>query len=99
YFRHEHGPFAVVLVGAMLVSGIEPVWGGVQVPPYASTITQRDWRGHGIRLARGAELGRFTMGSTVIVLLPRAVGRFDTELGAGQSVRVGQRVGLLGCGK
>jgi phosphatidylserine decarboxylase len=99
HFRNERGPFAVVLVGAMLVSGIETVWGGVEVPPYASTITRRDWRGRGIRLARGAELGRFNMGSTVIVLLPRALGRFDTELGAGQSVRIGQRVGLLGYDK
>ncbi|GAA0720869.1 archaetidylserine decarboxylase [Dokdonella soli] len=95
HFRGEHGPFAVVLVGAMLVSGIETVWGGVEVPPYASTITRRDWRGRGIRLARGAELGRFNMGSTAIVLLPLQAGRFDPHLRAEQPVRVGERVGSL----
>lgn len=93
HFRGERGPFAVVLVGAMLVSGIETVWGGVEVPPYASRITRRDWRGRGIALARGAELGRFNMGSTAIVLLPAAVGRFDAGLRPQQSVRVGMAVG------
>ena len=92
HFEGEHGPFAVVLVGAMLVSGIETVWGGVEVPPYASTITRRDLRGRGISLARGAELGRFNMGSTAIVLLP-AGGRFDSALRPEQPVRMGQAVG------
>lgn len=93
HFRGERGPFVVVLVGAMLVSGIETVWGGVEVPPYASRITRRDWRGRGIALARGAELGRFNMGSTAIVLLPPSVGRFDAGLQPQQSVRVGMAVG------
>ena len=96
HFRGEHGPFVVALVGAMLVSGIETVWGGVEVPPYASRITRRDWRGRGIRLARGAEMGRFNMGSTAIVLLPAAVGRFDPALQPEQPVRVGQRIGAEG---
>lgn len=93
-FEGEHGPFAVVLVGAMLVSGIETVWGGVEVPPYASTITRRDWRGRGVRLERGAELGRFNMGSTAIVLLPSG-GRFDPSLAPESPVRMGQAVGLV----
>ncbi len=93
HFRNEHGPFVVVLVGAMLVSGIETVWGGVEVPPYASKITRRDYRGSGIRLDRGAELGRFNMGSTVIVLLPAGIGRFDSTLQPEQAVRVGELVG------
>lgn len=91
-FEGEHGPFAVVLVGAMLVSGIETVWGGVEVPPYASAITRRDWRARGVRLERGAELGRFNMGSTAIVLLP-AGGRFDPALAPESPVRMGQAVG------
>lgn len=95
HFQGEHGPFAVVLVGALLVSGIETVWGGVEVPPYASVVTRRDWRGRGIALARGAELGRFNMGSTAIVLLPATLGRFDPGLGAEQPVRVGERLGHL----
>ena len=98
HFHGEHGPFVVTLVGAMLVSGIETVWGGVEVPPYASSITRRDWRGRGIALARGAEMGRFNMGSTAIVLLPAGVGRFDPALAPEQAVRVGQRLGSLRAG-
>jgi phosphatidylserine decarboxylase len=98
HFRNEHGPFAVVLVGAMLVSGIETVWGGVEVPPYASRITRRNWRGRGIRLPRGAEMGRFNMGSTAIVLLPADLGRFDATLTPEQAVRVGGLVGRLELG-
>jgi len=95
HFRGERGPFAVVLVGAMLVSGIETVWGDVEVPPYASRITRRDWRGQGIHLARGAEMGRFNMGSTAIVLLPAGVAMLDPALAAESPVRVGQAIGRL----
>jgi phosphatidylserine decarboxylase len=98
HFRNERGPFVVVLVGAMLVSGIETVWGGVEVPPYASRITRHDWRGRGIRLARGTEMGRFNMGSTAIVLLPAGLGRFDLDLAPEQPVRVGGLVGHLALG-
>ena len=92
-FEGERGPFTVVLVGAMLVSGITTVWGGTEVPPYASGITRRDWRGRGVRLARFAEMARFEMGSTVIVLVP--AGRFAPGLGADTPVRVGQNLGHL----
>jgi phosphatidylserine decarboxylase len=95
HFRGEHGPFAVVLVGAMLVSGIETVGGGVEVPPYASRIIRRDWRGRGIRLARGAEMGRFNMGSTAIMLLPAGLAKLDPALDAESPVRVGQAIGRL----
>lgn len=98
HFRTAQGPFVVVLVGALLVSGIETVWRGVEVPPYASRITRRDWRGRGIHLARGAEMGRFNMGSTAIVLLPATLGRFDAGLAPEESVRVGGLVGHLNLG-
>ena len=93
HFRGEDGPFAVVLVGAMLVSGIETVWRGVEVPPYASRPVRRDWRGKGIRLARGAEMGRFNMGSTAILLLPAGPACLDDALAAEQAVRMGQAIG------
>ena len=95
HFQSAHGPFVVVLVGAMLVSGIETVWSGVEVPPYASKTIRRDYRETKIALARGAEMGRFNMGSTVIVLLPEALGRFDADLATEQVVQLGQRVGHL----
>lgn len=93
HFRSEHGPFAVVLVGAILVSSISTVWNGAEAPPYANRVIRRDWRGRGIHLARGAELGRFEMGSTVIFLIP--CGTFDPVLGNETPVTVGQRLGHL----
>lgn len=93
HFQGEQGRFVVALVGAMLVSGVETVWGGVEIPPYASRIQRRDWRGKGVRLARGAEMGRFNMGSTVILLLPAAVGGVDMGLQPEQPVRMGRRLG------
>ena len=98
HFQNERGPFVVVLIGAMLVSGIETVWRGVEVPPHASQTTRRDYHGRGIRLARGAELGRFNMGSTAIVLLPVELGRFEPTLRSEQAVRVGEMVGRMNIG-
>jgi phosphatidylserine decarboxylase len=95
HFENALGPFAVVMVGAMLVSGVATVWDGVAIPPYANAITRRNWRGRGIWLKRGAELGRFEMGSTVIVLVPAKLGRFSAALAAEQTVRVGQKLGTM----
>jgi len=95
HFESALGPFAVVLVGAMLVSGVATVWDGVAIPPYAEAIVRRQYRGRGVWLKRGAELGRFEMGSTVIVLLPARLGRLSAGLGPEQPVRMGQKVGLL----
>jgi phosphatidylserine decarboxylase len=95
HFDGEAGPFALVMVGAMLVSGVETVWGGVEIPPYASTIERKSWRDRKVRLARGAELGRFNMGSTVILLLPPETVEFDTSLSAQMPVQMGQAIGRL----
>jgi phosphatidylserine decarboxylase len=94
HFEGAQGPFVVALVGAMLVSGITTVWSGPEVPPYARAMTRRDWRGRGIRLARFAEMARFEMGSTVIVLLPLP-GRLDRTFASASRVQVGQRLGHL----
>jgi len=95
HFESALGPFAVVLVGAMLVSGVSTVWDGVAIPPYASSILRRDYRSRGIWLKRGAELGRFEMGSTVIVLLPAKLGRISPQLQPEQFVKMGQKIGTM----
>jgi phosphatidylserine decarboxylase len=94
HFRGTHGPFVVAMVGAMLVSGVETVWSGEEIPPYTRAIRRRDWRGHSIHLQRHAEMARFNMGSTVIVLMP-AGSRFEDSLQAGQAVRLGMRLGRV----
>lgn len=93
HFEGTRGPFVVAMVGAILVSGITTVWGGPVVPPYAREIVRRDWRGWAVRLPRGAEMARFEMGSTVIVLVP--AGSADPRCGAETAVTVGQCLGYL----
>jgi phosphatidylserine decarboxylase len=94
HFDCDFGPMAVVMVGAMLVSGVETVWGGEEIPPFGNAIRLRDWRGKGIRLERFAEMARFNYGSTVIVLLPEGVVELEA-LPSQQAVRVGQRLGTV----
>jgi phosphatidylserine decarboxylase len=96
HFDGEHGAFSVILVGAMLVSGIETVWGGVEVPPYARSVTRKSFADRVVRLARFDELGRFNMGSTVIVLLPPGDTELDPTLLAESPVNVGQAIGRIG---
>lgn len=81
------------MVGALLVSSVSTVWSGLEIPPYAHSPHSTDLRQRAIRLARGEELGRFNMGSTVIVLLPAKGNTLDSDLEAEQAVRVGQPVG------
>ncbi len=95
HFEGPCGPFAVVMVGALLVSGVETVWGGMQIPPYARRIVRRDWRDRGMRLSRGTEMARFHMGSTVIVLLPTGAARLAGHLVPRHQVRVGEDIGRL----
>lgn len=87
-FDTEFGPMAVVMVGALLVSGVSTVFGGDEIPPYADRVRVRDYRGKGIRLDRLAEMGRFNYGSTVIVVLPKPFQMRVTEVD--RPVRLGQ---------
>ncbi len=92
HFDGEHGPFVVVMVGAILVSSVATVWDGLVIPPYASSIRHKSFEGQNITLERFAEMARFNMGSTVIVLLPESTTILDA-LEPQQVVRVGQRIG------
>ncbi|MEI2454971.1 MULTISPECIES: archaetidylserine decarboxylase [Lysobacter] len=90
HFDTDFGPMVQVMVGALLVSGVETVWGGVEIPHYADRVTRKDYRGRGITLKRFAEMARFNYGSTVIVLLPPGVAELDPGLSAETPVRLGQ---------
>ncbi len=90
HFDTDFGPMVQVMVGALLVSGVETVWSGEEIPAYGDRITRKDWRGKGITLERFAEMARFNYGSTVIVLLPPDVATLAPELNAESPVRLGQ---------
>jgi phosphatidylserine decarboxylase len=90
HFDTDFGPMCLVMVGALLVSGVETVWSGVEIPAYGDRIARRDWRGKGIALERFGEMARFNYGSTVIVLLPKGVAALHSELRPEGPVRLGQ---------
>ena len=95
HFDTDFGPMVSVMVGALLVSGVETVWSGEEIPAYGTAITRKDYRGKGITLERFAEMARFNYGSTVIVLLPPGVATLSPELRAESPVRLGQRLATL----
>ena len=94
HFDTDFGPMVSVMVGALLVSGVETVWSGVEIPAYGDRITRKDYRGKGIVLERFAEMARFNYGSTVIVLLPKGVAALDPALKGESPVRLGERLAM-----
>jgi phosphatidylserine decarboxylase len=104
-FEGEHGPFVVVLVGALFVGSISTVWHG-EVTPWRTVAATAAGPVRGVhRLEpagsaalwqpRGAELGLFNMGSTVLLLLPPMLARWQAGLQPGAALAVGQPLGRL----
>ncbi len=94
-FDTEFGPMAVVLVGAMIVAAIETVWSG-QVAPPARKLKVTEYPAEPtapIQLNKGDEMGRFKLGSTVVLVFPENTVDFTEELMAGSGVRMGQNFG------
>ena len=89
-FDTPHGPFINVLVGATIVGSIATIWHGVVNPPRTRSI--REWRydDEDIRLAQGAEMGRFLLGSTVVMLFPKNVVTFMGDWAPTRPVRLGE---------
>lgn len=95
HFDTDFGPMAVVMVGAMLVSGVETVWSGEEIPAYGDTTTVKDFRSDDITVERFDEMARFNYGSTVIVLLPAGVAELAGNLGPEAPVKLGQLLATL----
>lgn len=99
-FDTDVGPMAMVLVGALFVGSIETVWAGEITPPHRGKVqswTHLDAEGKSqLSLARGEEMGRFNMGSTVILLFGPDAVQWSQDLEPHMPVRLGQKLGLLG---
>jgi len=95
-FDTPAGKMALVLVGAMIVAGIETVWAGQVCPAPRRELKQVDYSQSNppLQLAKGAEMGRFKLGSTAIVLFEPGAVVMEKSLVAGSPTRMGQ---LLGC--
>lgn len=94
FFDGDHGPFALVLVGAINVAAIETVWAGLVTPPTGHDISRIDYA-DGPRLERGAEAGRFNMGSTVIVITASTL-RWASHVAPSARTRMGRALAQFG---
>ena len=89
-FETDYGPMAMVLVGAINVAAIETVWAGLITPPKGETITSKNFREQNISLKKGEEMGRFNMGSTVILVFAEGAPEFSKRLTVDQSLIMGE---------
>lgn len=94
-FHTEVGMMAVILVGAMVVGGIQTVWHGVVTPPHRRSMQSWDYGRKGIRLRQGDELGAFRLGSSVIVIFGKDAVRLFPKLRNGQEVKMGENIGEI----
>ena len=101
-FNTAVGPMAVILVGAMIVAGIDTVWAGEVCPiPGKREIQITDYSNQvpAVQLPLGGELGRFRLGSTAIVLFQHGTMKFESSLEATSSVAMGQLLGQVACAR
>jgi len=89
-FDTEYGPFVNVLVGATIVGSMATVWHGVVNPPRTASIREWNYDDQDIRLAKGEEMGRFLLGSTVVMLFPRNIVAFHPDWAPAKPVRLGE---------
>ena len=92
-FDTARGPFVLVLVGATIVGSMATVWHGVVTPPRPGEIKRWDYTNQPVELAKGAEMGRFLLGSTVVLLWPKSTLKFNPDWAPGGAVRMGQMMG------
>jgi len=85
----ETGPLCLVMVGALFVGSMETVWAGKVTPPYRPTLHHEDYRDRPHAFSKGEEIGRFNMGSTVILLTPPGSHDALADLNAPTPIKMG----------
>ena len=92
HFSTAWGPMALVMVGAIFVGSMTTVWRGQVTPPYGSRVDTEDYQARELLYRRGDEIGRFNMGSTVVLLVPPTAPGWLPDLEPGSAVRVRQAI-------
>ncbi|OFA08680.1 archaetidylserine decarboxylase [Duganella phyllosphaerae] len=94
-FETAHGPFVMTLVGATIVGSMATVWHGLVNPPRLPKVTEWTYDDKNIVLKKGDELGRFLLGSTVVMLFPKDTLRFNPAWQPAGPVRLGEVMATL----
>jgi len=92
-FDSPHGPFVLTLVGATIVGSMATVWHGLVNPPRPGHLREWNYADQQIALRQGDEMGRFLLGSTVVMLFPKGVVRFNPDWAPAQAIRLGEAMG------
>ena len=93
-FDSPHGPFVLTLVGATIVGSMATVWHGQVNPPRPGTVREWRYEDQAITLKKGEEMGRFLLGSTVVMLFPKATFRFQADWLPARAIRMGETMGF-----
>ena len=92
-FDSTQGPFVLALVGATIVGSMATVWHGVVNPPRPGHIREWDYSDRQLDFRQGDEMGRFLLGSTVVMLFPQGVVQFNPDWAPARPVRLGEAMG------
>ncbi len=93
-FDSTDGPFVLALVGATIVGSVATQWQGIVTPPRSGGLREWQYDQHRIELAQGEEMGRFLLGSTVIMLFPKGQLKFNPAWHPGGSIRLGEAMAV-----
>jgi phosphatidylserine decarboxylase len=94
-FDTSNGPFVLVLVGATIVGSMATTWHGVVNPPRTADVREWTYKSGEVMLKKGDEMGRFLLGSTVVMLWPKDVISFNATWQPAGAVRMGELMGQL----
>ena len=95
-FESARGPFVLVLVGATIVGSMATVWHGLVNPPRTGQLRQWDYAPGQVSLQQGQEMGRFLLGSTVVMLFPKGAMQFNPQWAPARPIRLGETMAQRG---
>ncbi len=93
-FESKHGPFILTLVGATIVGSMATVWHGIVNPPRTRQVREWQYKDKPVTLKKGDEMGRFLLGSTVVILFPKNTLAFNPDWSPARSIRMGENMGV-----
>ncbi len=89
-FDSDRGPFVLTLVGATIVGSMATVWHGVVTPPRSGGVREWQYKDQMVTLRKGEEMGRFLLGSTVVMLFPKSGLSFNPAWQPEGAIRLGE---------